>query len=75
MNPDEKMLENSIGLIRNYIVKLGHDLRVLKDETNRTYMEYLFNTVSYVHTSKNDNGFMFSRSDRSIILTIYITLI
>ena len=38
-------------------------------------MEYLFNTVSYVHTVKNEKDFLFTRSDRSIILTIYITFI
>ena len=62
-------------MIRNYIAKLNYRLRELTDETNKSYLEYLFNTVSCVHTSKKENDFVFSKSDRSIVLTIYMSLI
>ena len=45
VTPDDNMLENSIGAIRNYIVKLGPALRDLTDETNTSYMNYIFRTV------------------------------
>lgn len=38
VEPDENMLENSIGLIRNYIAKLGPQLRDLRDEVGKTYL-------------------------------------
>jgi len=38
-------------------------------------MEYIFNTVMTVHTKMVDDKYLFSRSDRSIVLTIYVTLI
>lgn len=44
-------------------------------------MEYIFNTVNLVHTKMADPEpdskpkHAFARSDRSIVLTIYVTLI
>lgn len=73
VEPDNDLIENCVGCMRNFIVKSSRDmLWNEKDDFNTPLMEYLFKVVKFVH--ENQQG-RCSQTDRLIILTLYITLL
>ena len=61
-----------VGSVRNYIAKLGREnlLKSKTDYVGNNFMDLAFQAVEGVHG--NTNAMI---SDRSIILTIYITML
>ena len=73
IEPDNDLLENCIGCIRNYIVKSTPEMLINeKDYFNINLMEYIFKIVKFVHENASNKS---SQTDRLIVLTIYISLI
>lgn len=73
LEPDNDIIENSIGCLRNFIAKsTGDFLRTERDDFNNSCMDYLFKVVKVVHESQNRQS---SQTERLIVLTIYISLI
>ena len=73
IEPDNDIIENSIGCLRNFISKSsGNFLRNETDDFNISFMEYLFRMVKSVHENESNKS---SQTDRLIVLTIFITMI
>lgn len=68
-------MENVIGFFRNFIAKGMGQLRGFKDELGVTFMEYLFRIVQHVQQSSTNNAPTYKKSDRSLILTLYTSLL
>ena len=45
VEPDEDIVSNIIGLLRNFVARLRGNLRVRKDELGISFMEYIFKIV------------------------------
>ena len=73
LEPDNDLIENCVGCVRNFIAKSSRDmLWAEKDDFNRPLMDCLFKVVKAVHENQHGRS---SQTDRLIILTLYITLL
>lgn len=76
VNPDEDIVSNVVGFFRNFIAKCRNNLRDIKDEIGVSFLSYLYQIVEHAQVAKNDKGdFKYKKSERCVILTIYISLL
>jgi len=73
IDPDDNILSDSIGSLRNFISKSHFEaLHQEKDQFGFTFIEYFVKLVKLVHENQDKK---YSETDRLIVLTIYISLV
>lgn len=73
VEPDNDLVENCIGCLRNFIAKSPPQaLYGVQDDFGCSLLENIFRIVKVVHENENQRS---SQTDRLIVLTLYITLI